>query len=762
MRWLTIFLLFSLLFYGCVEERQVSITGYEKIQSISGEDISGDGTAEIKTYEYSPESIDKELGIYMQKMVITYPVSFDVGITGYLPITDMDLSEIKQDVAEFQEKRKEGESACAAALNLDADECLDEESCLSSCSSQACENTKKYNEEALGREIYLFNHYGDELDRVADEINEIDSVATQEEKDVLAGKLSTMIALSGAIKSSLLFSDDGFGACAQPQYNISMIREGLSKIGDVEMSPAQYDYKVLIFIKDGKTEDVVELYIKDSPPALVSVEPFSLEVLGNGKTYEQEPLTVGWDKVEADFPGKFLYYSFSSETAPDESVMGKWKYPGVRERKLSAIKYFNEFYENPIGNFMFSFSAGVFSLFLFLGYYPAIGAAISVWLVLFFLAMLALETIYHIVKAGVDRRDSKEALLDAYGAPMSDWRIYAGVGFALVMLAVLANMFYTAPVESQAFEAENLMATIGSDFAGAIVILIFIIGVYTIFLVVEDVLKGLMTGSDYYALRGATKEENMEGLAELREHWQALKMRVEDLSKTGMKVRDEYAMIVSVPIERLEQMIASGKQGMAKQLIRFNRGRMETLEKRLDEKVEIMEEKWPEWEGELAHALSGNEKVPMNTLLFIPMQWREWAVEKYISEHRKKGYVLEGDVIIKREIEVDKILEKKLREMLKKKSVKQAILLSEDVEAYNSFPKGKKSVANVLFLKLQEHIRVLSKKMGASQVKRFMISGEKNAAVYLEYKNHQALVVSDRAKVKDVIGEWEDTIEDLE
>ena len=762
MRWLTIILLFSLLFYGCVEERQVSITGYEQIQSISGEDISGDEAAELKTYEYSPESIDKELGIYMQKMVITYPVSFDVGITGYRPMTGMDLSEIKQDVAEFQEERKGGESACAAALNMDADGCLDGESCLSSCTTQACENAKKYNEEALGREIYLFNHYGSELDRVAEEIEGIGSVATQEEKNVLAGKLSTMIALSGAMKSSLLFSDDGFGACARPQYNTSLLRGGLSKIGDVEMTPAQYDYKVLIFIKDGETEDVVELYIKDSPPALVSVEPFSLEVLGNGRTYEQDPLTVGWDKVEADFPGKFVYYSFTSETAPDESVMGKWKYPGVRERKLSAIKYFNEFYENPVGNFMFSFSAGVFSLFLFLGYYPAIGAAISVWLVLFFLAMLALETIYHIVKAGIDRRDSKEALLDAYGAPMSDWRIYAGVGFALVILAVLANMFYTAPVESQAFEAENLMATIGSDFAGAVVILIFIIGAYTIFLVVEDVLKGLMTGSDYYALKGATREENMEGLAELREHWQALKMRVEDLSKTGMKVRDEYAMIVSVPIERLEQMIASGKQGMAKQLIRFNKGRMETLEKRLDEKVEIMEEKWPEWEEELARALAGNEKVPMNTLLFIPMQWREWAVEKYISEHRKKGYVLEGDVIIKREIKVDKLLEKKLREMLKKKSVKQAVLLSEDVEAYNSFPKGKKSVADVLFLKLQEHVRVLSKKMGATQVKRFMVSGEKNAAVYLEYKNHQALVVSDRAKVKDVIGEWEKTIEDLE
>jgi len=761
MRWLPIILIMALLFYGCVEERQVSITGYEQIQTISSVDLTGDGVNSIRTYAYTPKSINEEVGIYIQKIVTTYPVSLEVSILNYSEVTPQDLGQIKTLVGEFQATKNQGEGICFSKLGLNRAACVDSDSCLESCSGSTCAVVAEYNRESFGQELYQFNYNSQEVDHLITGLNAMDSAATQEQKDLIAGKLTTILVLSTKLQTNLLFNPNAFGACTQPTYDTDKLTEALDIVGDVEIDTYSYEYQVLILIEGGDEDQFIELYLKDSPPLLITPEQFSVDILGNGKLYEQEPLTVGWDGVEVNAPHKFVYYDFVSQTEPTEEVMSKWKFPKIQERNITALSYLNIIYENPIGKFIFSLSAAVFGIFSFLGFYAAVGAAISVWVILLFLLILAFEIGYYTLRAAMDKKNTKEVLLDAFGAPMADWKIYVAVGIVLIAASVILNITYTTPVESNVFEMESLLMNVGSDVVGAVCIVLFVIGVYTLFLVAEDILKGLILGKDYYILKGATKEENLAGLAELREKWQALRMRVEDLSKTGMVVTQEYAIIVSVPIERLEQMIASGKQGMAKQLIIFNSERLETLDKKLDEKVNVMNEKWPEWREELSRALVGSDSVALNTLLFIPMQWREWAVEKYISENRAKGYALEGDTIVRREVKIDEILVRKLKSLMKRNVIKQAVLLSQDVEVYNSFHKGKKTVVEVLFLKLKSYVGALAKKMGASEVKRFVISGKKNAAVYVSHENYQAFIISDKSKIREVVEDWNSMVEKL-
>lgn len=761
MRWLPIILILALLFYGCVEERQVSITGYEQVESITGTDLTGNGVNDIKLYVYSAKEINEEVGLYMRKTVAAYPVSYSANLIGYPPVTPTQLQNIKNDVADFRDAKNTGEGACFSKLGVNRETCEDEDSCLGQCTTSTCGKVIAYNEEAFGHELYLFSYNSGELDQLINEVEATSEISTQEEKDAMAGKLANMLALSAKLESSLLFRSDALGACSMPNYDSSKIRAALAELGEYELEAGSYEYKVAILIDGGDEDEFIELYITDSPPITLSVEQFSLDVLGNGRIIEKEPLTVGWDGVEVNAPHRLVYYDFVSQTAPDEETLSKWRFAKIKERNLTALKYINQIYENPIGQFIFAVSGGIFSIFLFMGYYSAIGAAIALWVVLLFVLLLLAETVYHVIRGAMDKKNIKRVLLDSFGAPMADWKIYTAVGIVLVVAAVLMNMFYTAPVESRAFEMEPLIMNLGSDLMGAVVVVVFVLGVYTLFLVVEDLLKGLIIGKEYYELKGATKEENLKALAELREIWQALRMRIEDLSKTGMVVTEEYAIIVSVPVERLEQMIASGKQGMAKQLINFNMERLETLDGRLDEKVNVMNEKWPEWKEELGKALAGNESVPMNTLLFIPMQWREWAVEKYISENRTKGYVLENEVIVKREVKVDELLTKKLKDLLKKKAVKQAVLISQDLEIYSSFHKGKKTVVDVLFLKLKSYVNALSKKMGASEVKRFLVSGEKHAGVYLSHNSYETFIIADKAKIREVVEDWNAMIEKL-
>jgi len=762
MKWLPIiFILMALLLFGCVEERQVSITGYEQIETITTTDLTGEGVNSIQTYRYSPKSINDELGIYMRKIVTTYPISLDVSVVNYSEVTPTDLQQIKTLVNEFETTKNVGESACFAKLGLNKNACVDDDSCLQSCTGSTCTSAAAYNTESLGHELYLFNYNSQELDHLIAEVEATNSATTQEQKDLLAGKLSTMLVLSAKLQTNLLFNSDALRACNQPTYDTEKIMEALDIVGEVDLDTYSYEYQVLIVVDGGSSQEHIELYITDSPPLTITPDPFSIDFLGNGKLYEKDPLIVGWDGVELDGAHRFVYYDFASQTEPTEEVMTKWKFPKVKERNITALSYLNQIYENPILNFIFTISATVFAMFSFLGFYAAVGAAVSVWVIALFVLILILEIIYYVIRATMEKKNVKEVLMDGFGAPIADWKIYVGVGLALIIASIVLNITYTTPVDSNAFDIETLVLNLGSDVVGAVCVLLFVIGVYTLFLVAEDLFKGLIIGKDYYELKGATKEENLKGLSELREKWQALRMRVEDLSKTGMVVTEEYAIIVSVPIERLEQMIASGKQGMAKQLIKFNLERLDGLDKKLDEKVNVMNEKWPEWRGELAQTLEGSDSIPLNTLLFIPLQWREWAVEKYISENRTKGFVLEGDTIVKREVKIDEILTRKLKSLLKKKTVKQAVLISQDIEIFNSFNKGKKIVVDVLFLKLKAYVRALSKKMGANEVKRFVISGEKNAGVYVSHDNYEAFIVSEKSKIKEVVEDWNKMVDNL-
>ena len=761
MRWLPIILVIALLFYGCVEERQVSITGYEQIESISGMDTTGDGINDVHIYTYSAKPVNEEVGIYMKKTVAAYPVSYTPKITSVPPLTSTDLQYVKDRVAEFRDLKNQGESACISRLSLNTAKCLDAGTCIAECKSATCEKAVEYNEESFGFEIYQFNYNSGAMNQLITEVEAANEVNDQGQRDALAGKLANILSLSGKLSGNLLFRSEVFGACARPTYDGAKISDALARLGYGELEQGSYEYKVAILLDGGKEGEFIELYVKDSPPIGMAVEQFSLDILGNGKLYEKEPLTVGWDGIEVNAPHRFVYYDFVSTNEPTEEMLSKWRYPRITERNLAAITYINQLYTHPVGQFFFAVSAGVFGISYFMGYYAAVGAAAAFWVVMLFLLLLLLEIAYRSARAAMDKKNLKEVLMDAFGAPMADWKIYVAVGLALVLGAVLMNMFYTAPVETNTFEVESLILTLGSDVAGAAVVILFVIGVYTLFLVFEDFLKGLMLGKDYYELKGATKEENLKELATLRETWQALRMRVEDLSKTGMVVTEEYAIIVSVPIERLEQMIASDKQGMAKQLIRFNQERLEMLDKKLDEKVNVMNEKWPEWNEELKSVLASSDNVPLNTLLFIPLQWREWAVEKYISENRNKGYVIEGGAIVRREVKVDELLVKRLKEMLKKETIKQAVLISKEVEVYNSFQKGKKTAVSVLFLKLKAYVAALAKKMGATEVKRFVVSGEKNAGVYLGYNNHQAFIISEKSKIREVVEEWNSMVEKL-
>jgi predicted regulator of Ras-like GTPase activity (Roadblock/LC7/MglB family) len=747
-------LLVMLLFFGCVEERQVSITGYEEIEGISSMDITGDGAGDLYVYSYLAKPVDDAAGISMKKVVVAYPATLSAKINVYDDVSPEKLAEAKALIKEFGDAKTLGEASCFTILGLDRAKCTGDETCLEACKSSVCERIKAYGPETLGYELYRLNEDSRDVDELVAELQGTTALNTQEEKDQFASKIATLMGVGARMNANLVFRTEVYGACAMPPFKAEKLKDAIAKVGTVEVQKNSYEYKTVILFDGGKEDLFIELYVKDSPPLNVDVDELSLDILENGRLYEKEPLTVGWDDLSLDQKRKIAYYDFAASTEPNEEIMAKWKYPRVRERNLMALAYIYGFYTNPAGQFFFGVLQGAFSIFSFLGYFAALGAALSVWVVIFFLFIFLLETLYHVARAVMDRRNIRRALIEAFGAPLTDWRTYIGVGAILIIVSILLNIFYTAPVEAAGLELESIAVALSSDLVGSACVVLFVLGAYTLFLVAEDWLKGRALGREYYDLRGATKEDNIRELAKLRETWQMLRMRVEDLSKTGMVVTEEYAIIVSVPIERLEQMVTTDKQSMAKQLIRFNQERLDMLEQTLNEKVNVMNQKWPEWKEELGRVTAESEVVPLNTLLAIPMQWREWAVEKFISENRTKGFALEGDSIVRKKVNVGEAIEKKMKDLMKTKVVEHAVLLSQDEQVYTSFPKGRKTLVAALFIKMKTYVNALAKKMGANDVKRFVVSGKGLAGVYLSHGNYQAFMMADKAKIKDIIDEW--------
>ena len=49
---LVLALFLGFLLFGCVEERTISVSGYETIESISGMDLTADGINDVFSYSY--------------------------------------------------------------------------------------------------------------------------------------------------------------------------------------------------------------------------------------------------------------------------------------------------------------------------------------------------------------------------------------------------------------------------------------------------------------------------------------------------------------------------------------------------------------------------------------------------------------------------------------------------------------------------------------------------------------------------------------
>ncbi|GEM_PF-1169680 len=756
-------LLAGLLMFGCVEERSTSSTGYEKIETVYGKDLDGDLQNEIMAYTYRPVEVDADYGIEMQKTAIVSPYSYAYSIAAYNEVALPQISDIQGKLQQFGSEKAQAESICTSRLALNARDCVDRESCVEACASKSCVSAAESGADTLGKYLQEYVDGKEKMGGLLDELLAMNGLSTQVQKELFVEKAVQLRELSEDAEANPLFNSDVFGLCPSPAYRVDLLEGAVAQVADVELAATHYRYRAFEVVTGGGGDEYIELFIRESPPLLLEAEGLSVDVSGDGTNtvYQKEPLKIGWENVGLEGPREVVEYDFVSVDAPAEDIMARWSVPSVLERNFRLLSYFNSVLQNPLFAFLFGVSAGAFMLFysLGLGYFAALGIVLGLWVAAAALVVLALSAAYIAAKAYLDKKNMHDRLVDQLGPPLADWRMYAITGAVLLMVSVAVSLFFVSPVEIGALDVTGILTKLSTNLVGALAAFVMVVAVYSLFIVGEDRLKGLALGQEYYSIKGATKEEDVKLLNELKRKLGELKERVEGLSRMGMNVDDEYATLVSIPVERFEQMIEVGKVNMAKQLITFNTDMLLEMEKKLDQKEEVMSKNWPEWKEEIDRAVKLSEQVPLETLLSIPVQWRDWAARKYLSEHRGRALVLEDGMIKRRKIAVEEIVSRMMADFKKSGLVKAGILLHKGKPVYNSFSKGNRTVGTVLFMKLSEYAKGMAKKFGDSELKRLVVSGKGNVAVYLVHGDYRALLFTERGSVRELLETWNKSLE---
>ncbi len=743
----------ALLLYGCVEERTLSISGYETVEGVSGIDLDGDGINDVLSYQFRSIAIDQPLGISIAKYASVAAYSYSFTEPSYL--APADLAGAKAKIAEFDAARKSGEAACLQRLGLSFASCNDYTSCMEGCGSDSCEAAKAVGGDAFGFELLSFKDKSQEMDRLASELASTQSLPSQDDRKEFIRKTVRLMAISSDMAGMNLFSSSTYGTCGPVPLRLDLLGQSAQLVGTTEIAPDRYRYRVSEIITGGTDEEHITLFIQDTPPVAMSIDELSVDI-PQGVIYQKFPLRVGWENVRADSPRSVLTYDFTSPDAPQDTILSRWSNPQVDERNVKFFTIFSMFASNPLVSLFTGASKSVFMLSysLGLGYFTALGAAAAFIMYIVLLLILLITGLYHALRAYMDRKDIREYLIDKMGPPITDWRSYVGVGAALIIICFLLNAFYIRPTDVGQFDLATIQLKAISDVPGAISSILFILGAYTIYIVAEDRLKGILFGEGYFQAKGATKEENVASLSKLKVLSDNLKTRIDTLSRTGMDVKEEYSVLIAVPADRLEQFVEIGKQNTAKSLIDFHMGRLEEMDKRIEQKVSIMEENWPVWNSEIEKAVDQGGEVPVETLVSIPMQWREWAVTKFISEHRARHLVLEDNRIKRRTVSVENMVNTTLADLKREGLVDASIILHDGKVLSNSFSRGNATVGAVLYLKLSGFAQAIARKFGEEEVKRFVVMGRKSAAVSLPSGKTSPLLFTERGKLKQLIEQW--------
>ncbi|MBU0586792.1 hypothetical protein KJ780_04720, partial [Candidatus Micrarchaeota archaeon] len=325
MRKALIFIVASLLLFGCVTEKDVSSPAQEKVLSALGEDFDGDGLTDAKYYVFAPIPLNPEETLLMQKTVDAAQTKNKITVRKLYNISEENASDFEVLVFKFNLEKRETEEDCRKDLGINGivKECTDTTECAALCTSLKCKRFG-YASEFLGYWIHKFSSDSQEMDTQLAELKIMALTlkgANEQERTLFMEKVNALLDKLVETNNNPLFSEHGMGMCNPINYDYETVREMLSILGEYQREPETYNYIVDIKIVT-TDQSYTELEISDSVPAALIAADGKVTTIQEGSTYGNG--NVSWRTIGLTGVGSLIGYSVQSNQGMQESIFDDW------------------------------------------------------------------------------------------------------------------------------------------------------------------------------------------------------------------------------------------------------------------------------------------------------------------------------------------------------------------------------------------------------------------------------------------------------
>ncbi|HQT45234.1 MAG TPA: hypothetical protein PLO51_04590, partial [Candidatus Micrarchaeota archaeon] len=440
------------------------------------------------------------------------------------------LSRIRGNLQSFLSSKSSAEAECKRILGLDRPDlpCTDMQTCQKACYTPICQPFAAGAGEPFLKSMADLSAGTKALeDEVSSSINLVDLMASNTNDirpgdiELLENRLANITSLSAQINANDILNPNAYALCAPFKYDTSLISNSkdIASTAKIQVtftganqstvtltapvsfsSPAQsstdyYEY-TNIFLLNSNTSgsQLKSVQLVDSLPSKLNVPIESVTYPTNYSSLSQFPLSVQFKIVEIGGSGigRTLSYSFNSKVPIDGAFAAKSvPTPAV---SLSVVSL----YSMPVVAQLLQNSSMLYSIIN-----PALGFYLSLAIIAFLLFILvvrvawsALRLVYAVFTGLMAKARMDTVIYDFAGHANKDNNIYFAVGILLIGAGYYLSLGPAVP-NSAALDPDFALATLSADPVRAFGGVLFLFGLISLYLVIEDILKGVVLGKKY-------------------------------------------------------------------------------------------------------------------------------------------------------------------------------------------------------------------------------------------------------------------------
>jgi len=750
MKWLALILPLILLF-GCVSEFDVSPDKKEKIISTSFTDLNDDGVDDVQVYIFSP--VEVEGGVTFQRRVfVSSENSLEYGF--YSSLTDVDILELNDHLQNFIESSDNSDATCSPNLGMIGVSCGNILSCSNLCSASSlkCKGVEESYPEALG--TFMLNYVRDEdsIDKSTTSVYNQITRLKQFDDTKKAEFAEDLIGITNGIAkvyANPLFASNDFDLCTKGEFSIEDLNTIMKKIGDYKITPQRYRYIVTLSgsASNGEVDMTYnELGVMEEIPRSLGIKEDMIsfpESVDAEITSSDIILHWGWVKSAASSEG-MMFYEIETTTPPDEFIAAL-RTPGITSRKVNLL------FLDPIA-FIYDSIKGISG-----NYHFALGLAFALPLIFLLIIYFLLRIAYHSYKssaagepkpfeAGVKRSVTKAGVR---------WRTDLILAAILFVAGFASSMFFAPKLKTapDLFGMFDIMFTEPADF-------ISVIGIFFGFLLLYSAALNKLKVSlleKFYGMEiKREKDLFVARIDELKVKLKELRTLVEELTSKNFDVGTEYDVLASISVKRIDEL-SKKNDPHSRRIIEDELVRVEEALDAVHEKRRVADEKWADWSKDIEKMINETGEAYSAALVRIPSSLRSWAMNRYLTEHRKEGLVFERDSLKKKKIPP----ELSANALILNELLKGFFVIKGGKVTMSGVAKGSPSILKVLALKMYGYFKSMIKKLGYSDFASIVVEGGTTVIVIMKQRSADSVLIIERSKFNQAIEGWKERMGNL-